>query len=191
MHQQPLHPPSKAQGVVVAPNAVHTLRSMQTVSTETVKSPMAREPKRRALSRWLVVLLVAAVAGTTGTLVPARPALAGKVEAGCWGDWCSGRDPEETRCSADAYTVASAGIPWSGGLEVELRWSPTCQTNWARVNYGAFSFVRAVQSGTGYTQDYSATNGTYWWSRMIYSPDRCVKASTASVLYTQVDTWCV
>lgn len=130
--------------------------------------------------------ILAAVLGVASALIVPRPAMA----ATCWGDWCSGQDPESSRCSLDAYTVASAGIPWSSGLAVELRWSPTCQTNWARVDYGAFTYVRAIQS-TGYAQDYSDNNGTYWWSKMIYSPTLCVKASSAGPVFTQVDTWCV
>jgi hypothetical protein len=62
------------------------------------------------------------------------------------------------------------------------------KTNWARFNYPYFGYLRAVQEG-GYTQDYSKGNGTYWWSKMIYSPIKCVKA----VVYSggEVDTACV
>jgi len=56
----------------------------------------------------------------------------------CSGYGCDGWDPQETGCSADAVTVASAPI-WDSsqpGVEdglVELRWSATCGTNWTRV----------------------------------------------------------
>jgi hypothetical protein len=135
------------------------------------------------------------VALTAAASVPVHPgpaaAAPGKLAVSCWGDWCSGQDPEVTGCSAGASTVASAGIPWSNGLTLELRWSATCQTNWARVNYGAFTYLRAIQPSTGYVQQASSNNGVYWWSAMIYSPTRCVYASTAGPVFTQVDTWCV
>ena len=96
---------------------------------------------------------------------------------GCWGDWCSGTDPQATGCAADAYTVASAFHSGTGFL-VELRWSPTCKTNWARVNTRNPGWVKAVQS-TGYTQwgTLTTSNSPYSWSRQIYSPYKCVSAS--------------
>jgi hypothetical protein len=126
-----------------------------------------RSRPRRLLAGLLAVLTLAAVF----TVAPARPAQA----VSCYGDYCSGKDPQASGCSADARMVAVEGVYGTGGESwVELRWSPTCKTNWARVNFAATS-VKAVQS-TGYTQTYSGTNGSYWWSAMIYSPTLCVKA---------------
>ncbi|MFF5233264.1 DUF2690 domain-containing protein [Dactylosporangium sp. NPDC000521] len=144
-------------------------------------------------SHRLTLTLLSACIVAAGVLAHAGPAVAvpGERSVSCWGDWCSGQDPERTGCAVGASTVASAGIPWSNGLTIELRWSPTCQTNWARVNYGAYTYVRAIQRSTGYTQGASSNNGVYWWSAMIYSPDKCVYASTAGPVFTQVDTWCV
>jgi hypothetical protein len=92
----------------------------------------------------------------------------------CYGDYCSDQDPQASGCSADAYTVASANI-YGTDAYVEIRWSPTCQTNWARSPATSLGNIEAVQS-TGYTQGYGANNGAYQWSRMIYSPKLCVKA---------------
>lgn len=95
--------------------------------------------------------------------------------ATCYGDYCSGVDPLSSGCANDAYTVATGYVYGSGGSAwVEIRWSPTCQTNWARAN-GVTSNVRADQAG-GYSQGYSTNNGAHSWSRMIYSPAKCVKA---------------
>jgi hypothetical protein len=122
----------------------------------------------------LVVLLtsLAAALGLALVVAPAAQAVT------CYGDYCSGVDPEASGCSADAYTVASARIAGTYAY-VELRWSPTCKTNWARTtwhNEFTSSALRAVQCATGYTQGYSSTNGSYWWSRMIYSPSLGVSA---------------
>lgn len=94
----------------------------------------------------------------------------------CYGDYCSAKDPQASGCSADAKTIATAYIYGSGGTSwVNLRWSPTCKTNWAQSNV-ITSNIKAVQTG-GYTQGYSTNNGATSWSKMIYSPTLCVKAS--------------
>jgi hypothetical protein len=119
----------------------------------------------------LVTLLVCAGATVAPGLVPTASAQT----VSCWGDWCSGLDPMNTNCAADAYTVASNYVYGSGGTTyVEIRWSPTCKTNWARANF-VTSNIKALQS-TGYTQGYSADNGAVSWSKMIYSPTLCVEA---------------
>ena len=84
--------------------------------------------RSRRLMAGLFAVLALAVALA---VAPVLPALA----VSCYGDYCSGKDPQNSGCSADAYTVASAGVLGSGGSSVvELRWSPTCKTNWTRVN---------------------------------------------------------
>lgn len=122
-----------------------------------------------------------AAALAAGVLVPAATGSVSPASAvTCWGDYCSGKDPEASGCSADAYTVVSARIP-STYAYVELRWSPTCKTNWARVGSGYASMnpgaLRAIQCATGYTQSgVVGNNGTYGWTRMIYSPRYGVSA---------------
>lgn len=123
--------------------------------------------------RCVILAILIAVASLASSLLVAPAAQA----VTCYGDYCSGRDPEATGCSADAYTVVSARIPGTY-THVELRWSPSCKTNWARTSWNANpqSALRAVQCPTGYTQGYSSTNGSYYWSRMIYSPNYGVSA---------------
>lgn len=108
-------------------------------------------------------------------LVAPSPAMA----VTCSGSGCTGQDPLSTGCSADAITLTTEYVYGTYGASyVENRWSPTCKTNWARVNWINTS-VRAVQ-GNGYTQGYSSNNGTNAWSKMIYSPvystSLCVRA---------------
>jgi hypothetical protein len=94
----------------------------------------------------------------------------------CYGDYCSGKDPVATGCSADARTVASNVTVYGGAYRyVQLRWSPTCKTNWTRVNYVTPKYLWATQEPTKYTQWYSNHNATYSWTRQIYSPSKCVR----------------
>ncbi len=115
----------------------------------------------------VVVLLLMLVSAGTAVAAPAQVHEQSiGAQATCYGDYCSGQDPESTGCSAGAYTVTSVG--YNGGT-LEVRWSPTCQTNWSRINVGWSGYFR-IQQSTGYEQHYSGTNGTYWWTKMIYSP---------------------
>jgi len=108
------------------------------------------------------------------------------------GDWCSGQDPQVTGCAADAQTVAWEDLP---GARLEVRWSPTCKTNWARYQQYPRGWymgnvpvtLRAVQD-TGYMQShvYGENNppaeGTTTWTPMIYSPVHKVRA--------EIVVWC-
>lgn len=144
----------------------------------------------------LLSVLVAILLGTGLMIAPAVTAAASPQTATCYGDYCSGMDPATTIgpnghiCSDDAYTVASNGIPGTNGTNiVELRWSPNCQSNWARANFVLLN-IKAVQVSTGYQQSYSDNNGSYTWSRMIYSPTRCVKAVITGA-WGSTETACV
>lgn len=129
-----------------------------------------------------LVLLVAALAA---------PSQAGAA-VGCYGDYCSGRDPSSTGCSADGITVAAKDV---AGGRLELRWSPRCKTNWTRwqqypprIGTPVPMQIRAVQD-TGYTQRRNVAGstgavrpGTYW-TPMIYSPSRKVRAEAAMTCF--------
>jgi hypothetical protein len=123
-----------------------------------------------------MAILACLLLGFAGALVVGAPAQA---SPSCYGDYCSGTNPETTGCSVGAQTVAQQ--TWAGwGVKLELRWSPTCKTNWARVSTNpaaSGATLRAVQCSTGYTQAGAvANNGTYWWTRQIYSPTLTVRA---------------
>lgn len=120
-------------------------------------------------------LALAALGAAALSLASPAQASAATQSVGCYGDYCSGQDPMATNCAADAYTVASAGVYGTYGQQyVEIRWSPTCKTNWARANFPTGN-IKAVQE-TGYTAGYGNSNGSVAWSRMIYSPVLRVKA---------------
>ncbi|MET8312399.1 DUF2690 domain-containing protein [Micromonospora sp. NPDC005173] len=71
------------------------------------------------------------IIGLFGVVAAGTPAQA--LTVGCWGDCCSGRDPEETGCSADGVAVASGPMWGTFNPYVELRWSPAGRTKWARL----------------------------------------------------------
>lgn len=151
----------------------------------------------RLLAAVLLVLgLTAAFAG----IVPAAAQA-----AGCYGDYCSGKDPSTTGtggnpCQNGARTVASTEV-WlryiTPGMEnvydwrkvgfLELRWSDRCQTNWAKLTTYQSSYlqwlrIRQEPDGTGYKQEYKTGGyaggtgvGTFW-TGMIYSPVKKTRA---------------
>jgi len=116
--------------------------------------------------------------------------------ANCYGDYCSGKDPQAAGCASDAFTTVSAD---AGVGMLDVRWSPSCQTNWARITIyptGAKcvleSYLDAIQEG-GYTQSKTvpSTCWTYsavsYWTPMIYSPVKRVKGKIQSYgTFTQV-----
>lgn len=127
------------------------------------------------LGATVTAALMAAGALTQSAPAAAASAMA-RLDVGCYGDYCSGKDPESTGCSADAVTVAYT--PYRYGT-LDLRWSNTCKTNWARINSSYTGSLQARQS-TGYTQGFSSSNASYSWTKMIYSPTLCVRAQVVS-----------
>ncbi|GIF49380.1 uncharacterized protein DUF2690 [Asanoa ferruginea] len=81
-------------------------------------------------TRRLVAVLAMLVAGISGTLVVATPAMA----ASCYGTSCNYLDPQTNGCNADARTLQA--INPESPYTVELRYSPTCFAAWARVTGG-------------------------------------------------------
>jgi hypothetical protein len=61
---------------------------------------------------------------------------------------------------------------------VELRYSPTCATNWGRVTskVGAVFLVIRVQRIDGLTYTFSGGNFTSAWSAMVYAPQQAARA---------------
>jgi hypothetical protein len=139
--------------------------------------------------RWLSSRVVRVVVGASllfgsGAVVLATAAPA-EASVSCYGDYCSGRDPQATGCANDAVTFAVANLSYG---TLQLRWSPTCKTEWARLYVYptrtlAPGWVTATQPSTGYTVS-GGINAISSWSPqtetvsspMVYSPVRCVKA---------------
>ncbi|MGW7582393.1 DUF2690 domain-containing protein [Kitasatospora sp. NPDC054768] len=82
------------------------------------------------LARALVGVAVAATA-LGGLAAPTASAATPRVTAGCYGSSCNGQDPVDMGCSPDAYTVESVD---SAKGTIELRYSPSCKANWARIS---------------------------------------------------------
>ncbi|MEU3570327.1 DUF2690 domain-containing protein [Kitasatospora sp. NPDC036755] len=77
--------------------------------------------------------LAAAATALTGLTAPTASATTTQVTAGCYRSSCNGQDPVDMGCNTDAYTVESA---WSEYGTIELRYSPSCKANWARLSGG-------------------------------------------------------
>src|SRR5881275_994214 len=103
------------------------------------------------------------------TTVPNRPLVT------CSGNGCNGLNPATTGCSADAYTVQTATFSNSF---VELRYSPTCGTNWGRVTskVGATFLVIRIDRSGGLTYTFSGGNFNSAWVAMVYAPQVAARA---------------
>ena len=93
----------------------------------------------------------------------------------CSTEGCDGLNPVTTGCAADAYTVQTAVFSDS---YVELRYSPTCGTNWGRVTskVGPTTLVIRIQRIDGLTYTFSGGNFNYAWSAMVYAPQAKARA---------------
>jgi hypothetical protein len=86
----------------------------------------------------------------------------------CQAASCNGLDPYYENCTFDAYTVASYSYAYSDGsrYEVDLRYSPDCEANWARVlTTTAQPFC--VQNNFGNEAKYTSAPGLTSWTNMI------------------------
>lgn len=116
-----------------------------------------------------ILALLMTTGGLTAVSVPEAQAV------GCYGDYCTGTDPQSTGCAADGRTVASAGM-FNLPAYVELRWSPTCKTQWARVPRSYWlgrDTLGVVQPNTGWSLGYSSMSSDFVWSKQIYTPKLC------------------
>lgn len=128
--------------------------------------------------------LVAALAAVPAAQASAQPAAP---QVTCSGYGCDHQDPAATGCSAGSYTVTSAPITIGSTVygTVELRWSPTCQTNWSRVtvasggsNPNAWWRYADVYRQSPYAYDLFSYNGSGSpvYGNMLYAPG-CASAS--------------
>ena len=93
----------------------------------------------------------------------------------CSGEGCDGQNPATAGCGADAYTVQTAVFSNS---YVELRYSPTCGTNWGRVfsKVGPTLLVVRIQRSDGLTYTFSGGNFNFAYSAMVYAPQVAARA---------------
>jgi len=133
---------------------------------------------RRFFKMLLAAMLLAAVfAAYTGvSRISASTAQHLLPHVTCSGNGCNGLDPAVTGCDLDAYTVSTTGgtVSFRTGT-IQLRYSPTCGTNWGRV----FSSVGNTQLTVSIRRDdgrfyFTVGSGTRLWSPMVFA--RNVKA---------------
>ncbi|KJK49669.1 hypothetical protein UK23_13035 [Lentzea aerocolonigenes] len=122
----------------------------------------------------------ALIAAAALTLLVAPDAQA----ASCSGRSCNDKDPVATGCSSGS-TVADSSPMYPSGT-AELRWSPTCKTNWVRItNYpGGDSGLRITVWSSSDRVGFIApgTPGNHW-GNMVYAPG-CARGE---VLYVAKD----
>jgi hypothetical protein len=140
------------------------------------------QPKHRGRRQWGLRLAGLVMAFGALLLPLAAPALAASpaVATSCSGTGCTGQDPQATGCDNGASTVASTQLKgWFGPIgEVQLRWSPTCQTNWARVVSweGNRRLLAEVDPAVGDRQHEERRSETVIWTNMVYGQNICVSA---------------
>lgn len=146
---------------------------------------MRRSKFVRALAMFCVL-----IAGSGGVVASTASSAAAVT---CYGHYCSGKDPNATGCANDARTLGGVvrleqavivppGVVlyWDVKGTLELRYSPTCKTKWARMkltdDVAYVSGIR-VKKVTGYEQyKYTAgpnpisTKRGQFHTNMIYSP---------------------
>lgn len=123
---------------------------------------------------------------------PAQPFLPAVT---CSRNGCTGLDPNATGCSADATTLLSKNIVNSSGQsigKIELRWSPTCQTNWARVTsfIGSAPLGASVEREAGVDGPFAEecvptcdtfVTATSAFTDMVWAPDVAASATGAVI----------
>lgn len=115
--------------------------------------------RRRA--RNVIVRLGAVVLLATAALVAtAQPSMA----ASCSGSSCAGKNPQTQGCSGDGATKKEYS---SDIVTVQIRYSPSCDAFWTRVQAGTgpdpFCNVWAIIVQERYL--YSRPDGEYFWQR--------------------------
>lgn len=123
----------------------------------------------------------------------------------CSRNGCTGQDPAATGCSADGTTLLSKKILNASGQiigEIDLRWSPTCQTNWARVvsSIGSVPIGASVEREAGadgpFAEECEPTCDTFVtatsaFTDMVWAPDVAAAATGAVIQNTMFFKSCV
>lgn len=133
-----------------------------------------------ALKGLFAVLVVVA-----STLIPHSPLYSSSTAfaASCSGTGCNGQDPQTSGCSVGAQILDSRYVNQNGtAIYIELRWSPTCQTNWTRVTNQTQGtrYMKAymVEQNVGehYATFRSGGYGYQFWTPMKYAPNILIQA---------------
>jgi hypothetical protein len=147
--------------------------------------------RRFLLVLFAVVFVVAVFAGTayasvSRTTTGQTPTKHLLPHVTCSGNGCNGLDPEQTGCAAGAYTVNVPGgtVSFRTGY-VQLRYSPTCGTNWARVisTSGSVQLTASIRRTTDGLFYFAVGSGTLLWSPMVYAPNVKAKGCGSAINY--------
>jgi hypothetical protein len=122
--------------------------------------------------RFMFTVVILTILAGMGFILPAAPAAA----ASC-GTACNGAYPQTYGCDQDARTDRAFYIRNSAGTiigDVQLRESPSCGTNWARVTswIGSVDMEIYIQRDDGKSYTDYAHYVTQAWGRMVYAPIR-------------------
>ncbi len=148
-----------------------------------VPKPGWREPRRGASRRtttrtawWRIAhraLLAAIVGAGIAASATAVSAMSAHAWAGkCGGGGCYNRDPVSAGCATDAYTAASTSYystsrrQW---IKIELRYSPSCQANWAKISPAPAGWQFYSQDGWGnrIPNETVRYNASSWYGNMV------------------------
>ena len=113
----------------------------------TITTP-ARAASHQRVTRVRCALAASCLAVAAAVAIPAGPASA----AVCDGVSCNGQDPNVAGCAADAITPPG-GTVQDQGVKLELRYSPSCHANWARITPARFNWHFTVYNDNGDKQD--------------------------------------
>ncbi|TYC01877.1 DUF2690 domain-containing protein [Micromonospora sp. WP24] len=135
----------------------------------------------------LAALAVAtpAQAATAAALGTAANPFTIAANSGC-GSSCDGKDPSVyaiyysgriTTCSADAIT---ARVNTSGGITLELRYSPICRTAWTRVPSDYYyPYIRSYYPDGRLRVEYNGFKGAYY-SQMVNDANLLAEARASA-----------
>jgi hypothetical protein len=151
-----------------APNVHKESLSMKGATVETT---------RRRAGGAISLVLLAFLSTTASQISTPTPAYA----VGCAGSGCDGKDPQASGCNdSRTYTTRTYqnhNINTGAWVATtELRWSPTCQTNWVRVtSRGGVVGMGALADRTSDARRVSMSgNYQVGWTDMLYAPTTTV-----------------
>ena len=126
------------------------------------KGEFAMKHTKLRLSLAVLALIVSCLVGSTKTTF-----------AACSGAGCYDKDPNTEGCSASAYTANSASGSGSGvSILVELRYSPSCNSNWTRITRTGSSTSTWLEASVANIGRY--TYGTSGYCHMVDgTPTQC------------------
>ncbi|MFB8183424.1 helix-turn-helix domain-containing protein [Streptomyces sp. NPDC055966] len=90
--------------------------------------------------------------------------IARETKPGCRSDTCLSREPQAMDCQWDATTVRQT---WLRGLQIQLRYSPSCQAVWGRIENGTVGDEVTITDRWGRTDDARIRVGTDTYTRML------------------------